>query len=160
MSIKPKWMPLLFLLPLLAACGGSYVPADRCPYGGVLATTENLPTADGTAALIYGAKVMCETAGEGIEAEITVYGDMLANAKNMDVTIFAALVDKDDNVVTRTQEDFKIKKGLFEVDMPVLVFDPTDTGSTGQAEFYVGFVLSEDELKANRAAWRENLNID
>ena len=153
-------MLLLFLLPLLAACGGSYVPADRCPYGGVLATTEKMPTADGSAALIYGAKVMCESVDEGIEAEITVYGDMLANAKNMSVTIFAALVDKNDNVVTRTQEDFKIKNGLFEVDMPLLVFDPTDTGSTGQAEFYVGFVLSEDELRTNRAAWRESLNID
>ena len=43
----------------------------------------------------------------------------------MDLTIFAALVDKDDNVVTRTQEDFKVKQGLFEVDMPILVFDPT-----------------------------------
>ena len=160
MSIKPKWIPILFLMPLLAACGGNYVSAERCPYGGVLATAENLPTVDGTAALLYGAKVSCERADEAIEGEITVFGDMLSSAKNMNLTIFAALVDKDDNVVTRTQEDYKIKKGLFEVDMPVLVFDPTDTGSTGQAEFYVGFVLSEDELKANRATWRENLNID
>ena len=135
MSIMPKWIPILFLMPLLAACGGTYVPSDRCPYGGILATTDNLPSAEGTAALLYGAKVSCERADEGIEAEITVFGDMLSSAKNMNLTIFAALVDKDDNVVTRTQEDFKVKQGLFEVDMPILVFDPSDTGSTGQANF-------------------------
>ena len=160
MSIKPKWIPILFLTPLLAACGGNYVPAERCPYGGVLATAENLPAADGTAALLYGAKVSCERADEGIKAEITVFGDMLSSAQNMNLTIFAALVDKNDNVVARTQEDFKVKQGLFEVDMPILVFDPSDTGSGGQAEFFVGFVLTDDELKANRAAWRESLNID
>ena len=160
MSIKPKWILILFLTPLLAACGGNYVPAERCPYGGVLATAENLPTADGTAALLYGAKVSCERADEGIKAEITVFGDMLSTAKNMNLTVFAALVDKDDNVVVRTQEDFKVKQGLFEVDMPILVFHPGDTGSTGQAEFFVGFVLTDDELKVNRAAWRESLNID
>ena len=160
MSIKPKWILILFLMPLLATCGGNYVPAERCPYGGVLATAENLPTADGTAALLYGAKVSCERADEGIKAEITVFGDMLSSAKNMKLTIFAALVDKNDNVVSRTQEDFKVKQGLFEVDMPILVFDPSDTGSTGQAEFFVGFVLTDDELNANRAAWRESLNID
>ena len=44
--------------------------------------------------------------------------------------------------------------------MPILVFDPIDTGSMGQAEFIVGFVLTDDELNANRAAWRESLNID
>ena len=126
MSIMPKWIPILFLMPLLAACGGTYVPWDRCPYGGILATTENLPSAEGTAALLYGAKVSCERADEGIEAEITVFGDMLSSAKNINLTIFAALVDKDDNVVTRTQEDFKVKQGLFEVDMPILVFDPGD----------------------------------
>ena len=102
----------------------------------------------------------CERADEGIKAEITVFGDMLSSAKNMNLTIFAALVDKNDNVVTRTQEDFKVKQGLFEVDMPILVFDPSDTGSPGQAEFFVGFVLTDDELSANRAAWRESLNID
>ena len=160
MSIKPKWILVLFLMPLLAACGGNYVPAERCPYGGVLATAENLPTADGTVALLYGAKVSCERADEGIKAEITVFGDMLSSAKNMKVTIFAALVDKNNNVVTRTQEDFKVKQGLFEVDMPILVFETSDTGSTRQAEFFVGFVLTDDELNANRAAWRESLNID
>ena len=111
----PKWIPILFLMPLLAACGGTYVPSDRCPYGGILATTENLPSAEGTAALLYGAKVSCERADEGIEAEITVFGDMLSSAKNINLTIFAALVDKDNNVVTRTQGDFKVKQGLFEV---------------------------------------------
>ena len=160
MSIMPKWIPILFLMPLLAACGGTYVPSDRCPYGGILATTENLPSAEGTAALLYGAKVSCERADEGIEAEITVFGDMLSSTKNINLTIFAALVDKDDNVVTRTQEDFKVKQGLFEVDMPILVFDPGDTGSAGQAKFFVGFVLTGDELNTNRAAWRESLNID
>ena len=147
-------------MPLLTACGGNYVPPERCPYGGVLATAENLPAADGTAALLYGAKVLCEGADEGIKAEITVFGDMLSSAKNMNLIIFAALVDKNDNVVTRTQQDFDVKQGLFEVDMPILVFDPSDTGSTGQAEFFVGFVLTDDELNANRAAWRESLNID
>ena len=160
MSIRPKWIPILFLTPLLAACSGNYIPAERCPYGGVLATAENLPTADGTAALLYGAKVSCERADEGIKAEITVFGDMLSSAKNMNLIIFAALVDKNDNVVTRTQEDFEVQQGLFEVEMPILVFDPSDTGSRGQAEFFVGFVLTDDELNANRAAWRKSLNLD
>ena len=160
MSIKPKWIPILFLMPLLVACGGNYVPPERCPYGGVLATAENLPTADGAAALLYGATVLCEKADENIEAEITVYGDMVSSAKNIDVTIFAALVDKDDNVLARTQEEFSVKQGRFEVDMPVLQFDASNIGSTGQAEFFIGFVLTDDELNANRTAWRENLNID
>ncbi len=160
MSIKPKWIPILFLMPLLAACGGNYVPPERCPYGGVLATAENLPTADGAAALLYGATVLCAKAEESIEAEITVYGEMVSSAKNIEVTIFAALVDKDDNVLARTQEEFNVKRGRFEVDMPVLLFDASNIGSTGQAGFFIGFVLTDDELNANRAAWRENLNID
>ena len=160
MSIKPKWIPILLLMPLLAACGGNYVPPERCPYGGVLATAENLPTADGAAALLYGATVLCEKADESIEAQITVYGDMVSSAKNIDVTIFAALVDKDDNVLARTQEEFNVKQGRFEVDMPVLQFDARNIGSTGQAGFFIGFVLTDDELDANRATWRENLNVD
>ena len=160
MSIKPKWIPILFLMPLLAACGGNYVPPERCPYGGVLATAENLPTADGAAALLYGATVLCEKADESIEAEIAVYGDMVSSAKKIDVTIVAALVDKDDNVLARKQEEFSVKQGRFEVDMPVLQFDASNIASTGQAGFFIGFVLTDDELNANRTAWRENLNID
>ena len=43
---------------------------------------------------------------------------------------------------------------------PILLFEFSDTGPTRQAEFFVGFVLTDDELNANRAAWRESLNID
>ena len=147
-------------MPLLAACGGNYVPPERCPYGGVLATAENLPTADGVAALLYGATVLCERIDEGVGAEVTVYGDMLLGDTKTNITIFAALVDKDDNVLARTQEDFNVKQGRFEVDMPILQFDASNIGSAGQAGFFIGFVLTDDELNANRAAWRENLNIE
>ena len=147
-------------MPLLAACGGNYVPPERCPYSGVLATAENLPTADGVAALLYGATVLCERGNEGVDAEVTVYGDMLLGDKKTNITIFAALVDKDDNVLARAQEDFNVKQGRFEVDMPILQFDASNIGSAGQAGFFIGFVLTDDELNANRAAWRENLNIE
>ena len=160
MSIKLKWITILFFMPLLAACGGNYVPPERCPYGGVLATAEKLPTADGVGALLYGATVLCEKADDSIKAEITVYGDMVSSAKNIDVTIFAALVDRGDNVLVRAQEEFSVRQGLFEVDMPVLQFDASNIGITGQAGFFIGFVLTGEELNANRAAWRENLNMD
>ena len=160
MLCNSKWIPILVLLPLLAACGGRDVPPARCPGGAVLATAESLPGGDGPTALLFGVSVECEKADAGIDAEITVYGDLLGAASETTLPLFVALVDKDENVLARAQGNFRVKPGQFKVDMPVLQFDPSTLGSVDQAAFLAGVVLTDAELKANRATWRDNLNIN
>ena len=105
-------------------------------------------------------KIFCCSTSTGINAEITVYGDLLGAASETTLPLFVALVDKDENVLARAQGNFRVKPGQFKVDMPVLQFDPSTLGSVDQAAFLAGFVLTDAELKANRATWRDNLNIN
>ncbi|HCQ81183.1 MAG: hypothetical protein CBD03_00705 [Rhizobiales bacterium TMED143] len=163
MPIKSKWIPVLLLLPLLAACGGRDIAPERCPSGGVLATAESLPAmqgtgVDGKSAEIYGVTVACSRGDNGSEAVVTVYGELFG-VQDTNVTIFAGLVDKDEAVQARTQKDVRVGQGRFEIEMPALTYSIAELGAVDLAAFLAGFVLTPEQLEANRSEWRDNLNI-
>ena len=79
--------------------------------------------------------------------------------QDTNVTIFAGLVDKDEAVQARTQKDVRVGQGRFEIEMPALTYSIAELGAVDLAAFLAGFVLTPEQLEANRSEWRDNLNI-
>jgi len=145
------------LSALLSAClGGDIdeVVQRQCPPIAVLVTADVLPR--DAAVYLDTATLKCfinRDAEDVLQAEITLSGRSVVAQQ---VPLFVAALGDNDRQLARSQYKISLQAGNYTVTLPLFVY-----GKKGgrKPRLVAGFVLSEAELAANRAAYRKKLGL-
>lgn len=144
---------------LVSACGGvDEVVEDQCPEIAVLATADNWQSG-AQAAQMKTARLTCfiDAKTNELQADITLTGT--ASKAGLELPFFVATLDKNDAVTNRLQ--YKVKAGdtRFTLNLPRYNY-ATRASLVNKPRLVAGFVLTDEQLAANRAAYRKRLNLD
>lgn len=143
----------------LAACGGvDEVVENQCPEIAVLATAD-MWQADGKTAQMQTARLSCfvDSKTDELLADIKLTGT--ASQAGMDLPFFVATLDMNGAVTNRLQYKVKASGTSFTLDLPRYIY-ATRVTMLNKPRLVAGFVLSESQLAANRAAYKKRLGID
>jgi hypothetical protein len=153
-----RLVSLLGLTLLLSACLGvdvDEVVQRQCPSVSVLNTADRL-VVDGASIEIDTASLKCfidRDNNDELLAEVTLRGRA---DKNQQVPFFlAALID--DAVTSRTQYKVGLNGGEYEITLPNMAYGQKGAGQTPR--LVIGFVLTQEQLAANRAFYQEKLGL-
>jgi len=143
----------------LTACGGvEEVVEKECPEIVVLATADIWQEGD-KAAQMKTAQLVCfiDAKTDELLADIVLTGT--ASQTGLELPFFVATLDKNDAVISRLQ--YKVKAGgtSFELKLPRYNYATRDT-LVNKPRLVAGFVLSEAQLAANRAAYKKRIRLD
>ena len=143
----------------LTACGGvDEVVETQCPEIAVLATAD-IWQADGKSAQMQTARLTCFVDSETDEllADIQLTGS--ASQAGMALPFFVATLDVNGAVTNRLQYKVKASDTSFSLNLPRFTYAMRLT-MLNKPRLVAGFVLSKDQLAANRAAYKKRLGID
>ena len=160
MSCKtPRLVSLLGLTFLLSACLGvnvEEVVQRQCPGVSVLNTADRLEL-DGAAIDIKTASLKCfidRDNGNELLAAVTLRGNA---AREQRVPVFLAALNSDDTITSRTQYRILLNAGPYEITLPNMAYG--EKGAAQKPRLVLGFVLTQEQLAANRAAYQKKLGL-
>ncbi len=128
----------------------------QCPTVAVL-TTADVLVVDGLTVEISKAELKCfinRDEEDELLASVTLSGR--AGAKRQ-VPLFLAALDDKDVVIGRTQYRVTIPAGPFSIKLPNMAYGKKGAGQ--KRRLVAGFVLTQAQLEANRAAYRKKLGL-
>lgn len=128
----------------------------QCPSVAILNTADIL--------MVEGAKVEIDKAAlkcfinrekdDELLAAVTLSGRATARQQ---VPLFLAALDEKDAVISRTQYQVQMSSGVFTLTLPSIAYGKKGAAQTPR--LVAGFVLTPDQLTANRAAYRQKLGL-
>lgn len=157
--MKTRLLMTAMMTLMLTACGGvDEVVENQCPEIAVL-TTADIWQADGKTAQIQTARLTCfvDSKTDELLADIQLSGT--ASEVGMELAFFVATLDKNDTVTNRLQYKVKASGKNVTLDLPRYNY-ATRTTLLNKPRLVAGFVLSDAQLAANRAAYRKRIGLD
>ena len=155
----PGIMAALGLSFFVSACLGADVDKivqRQCPSVALLNTADKLPR-DGKTVELTSASLTCSinrAEDDALQAVVTLTGRASEKVK---MPIFVAALDADNQQLSRTQFAVTAQAGNFSFTLPSVIYGKKD--NAGKARLVAGFVLTEAELKANRAEYSQKLGL-
>ena len=153
---------VLALAALLAACGGGprQIVERQCPPVQVLAPADlwQSPADETARAALSKVSLICfkDNEKDQLTAQVTLEGEQ--TTPGIAMPLFTAVLGEDDNVLMRTQYEIKKPEIQFIAALPPVQYALLAQAAS-KRRLVVGFVLSEAQLAANRAVWRDRLNM-
>ena len=142
---------------LVAACGGTQKLArSACPPAGVLATADSWHMAEQKVQLTGVSRDCVKTKDDKLLAKVVVRGTQSQIGKNF--PLFLAVVGENGNMIARTQYRLTAADETFSLVLPDFQFSELKNRDP-KAELIVGFVLTKEQLAANRATLRKQLGL-
>lgn len=144
---------------LLSGCLGAdidEVVQRQCPPIAVMVTADVLPR-PAAAAHLDAATLKCfinRDDDDNLQAEIVLSG---RSAVAQQVPVFVAALVGAERQVARTQYKINLPAGDYAITLPPFIYGQKGDGLKPRVN--AGFVLSEAELAANRAAYRKKLGL-
>ena len=155
-------LTVLVLAALLSACGGGprQIVERQCPPVQILAPADlwQSPADETARAALNKVSLICfkDNEKDELTAQVTIEGEQTSPGVAM--PLFTAVLGEDDNVLMRTQYDIKKPDTRFAAALPPVQYALLAQAAS-KRRLVVGFVLSEAQLAANRAVWRDRLNL-
>lgn len=156
--MKTQYMLTGLLALFVTACGGvDRVVENQCPEIAVLATADYLDS-NAQNARMRSAQLSCfvDSKTDELMADIQLTGT--ASQAGMELAFFVATLDKNDAVTNRLQYKVKASGTTFTLNLPRYVY-ATRASLLNKPRLVAGFVLSDAQLEANRAAYRKRLGM-
>ncbi len=158
--MKLRLMVIGFCGLFLAACGGNVeeIIAEQCPEIAVLATADRIEI-DGVKAQMNTARLTCfvDSDSEQLLADIRIKGKV--SDSGVELPFFVATLDKDNRINERLQYKVTVSNLDFSFDLPRYPY-ATRLTMANRPRLVAGFVLTPEQLDANRAAYRQRLGIE
>lgn len=157
--MKMRLMLIGLVSLTLSACGGvDEVVTSQCPEIAVLATADHWAAGDVTAQM-QNAKLSCfiDTQTNQLLADIRITGKV--SQTGIELPFFVATLTKQDRITNRLQYKVTVSQNNFRFELPRYAYG-TRANVAERPRLVAGFVLSKDQLKANRAAYRARLGIE
>lgn len=148
-----------FATLMLASCAGvDEIVENQCPEIAVLATADSWQ-GDGVAAQMDTVRLTCfvDSKTDELLADIQLTGT--TSKAGTELAFFVATLNDKDAVTHRLQYKVTAGSTSFSFDLPRYVY-ATRATLPGKPRLVAGFVLSEAQLVANRAAYRKRLGLD
>lgn len=143
----------------LAACGGGLdkVKENQCPPVNILATADSWQQGN-VVAQLETVELTCflDTKTDALQAEVQVRGNI--SAPGQPVSLFAAALNAQDEIVVRTQVKVTPSGPDFALTIPKFAYGQK-AAESARARVVVGFVLSAEQLAANRRAYAAQLGL-
>ena len=141
----------------MAACGGTQkLPPSACPPVGLLATANSWQQGAQQVRLLEVRHNCRKTADDKLLAQVVVRG--VQNQVGKSFPIFLAVVDANGDIMARTQYALTAADEEFSLTLPDFQFARLQNRDP-EAELIVGFVLTKQQLAANRTALRKQLGL-
>lgn len=158
--MKLRLMIIGFCGLFLTACGGGVdeIIAEQCPEIAVLASADRIDI-DGVTAQMNTARLSCfvDSDSDQLLADIRLKGK--ASASGVELPFFVATLDKDNRITERLQYKVNVSNRDFSFDLPRYAY-ATRLTLANRPRLVAGFVLSQEQLDANRSAYRQRLGIE
>ena len=152
-------MAALSLSVFLSACLGGNVDQivqRQCPSVALLTTADKLPLTGKTVEL-SAASLTCSinrSEEDALQAVVTLSGRVSEKVK---MPIFVAALSADNQQLSRTQFAVTAQGGDFNLTLPAVIYGKKGDGR--KARLVAGFVLTQVQLEANRADYRQKLGL-
>ena len=147
------------LMAPLMGCGASLdkVVEDQCPRVDVLVTADSWQQG-GVTAQLQLAELTCfiDSKTDDLLAEVKVRGSVSQNG--LSLPLFAAALNTKDEIVARTQVEISPSKTDYSLSLPKFVYGQK-AAETAKARVVVGFVLTPEQLEANRRRFAKQLGL-
>jgi hypothetical protein len=143
----------------LAACGPSLdkVVDAQCPPVNIL-TTADIWQQGGIRAQLSLVELACfiDSKTDELQASVRVRGTL--NQTGTDLALFAAALNTQNEIVARTQVKASPSESAYSLMIPKFVYGQKG-GESAKARVVVGFVLTPEQLQANRATYKRQLGL-
>ena len=151
---------LALMVGLTASCGPVTVDeirATQCPPVAPLATANYL-TAEGVTAHISDASLTCfiNRESKDLVAEVTVFGTV--DKTGTSLPFFVAALNEQGEVLSRTQFKVAPSAAEFSYNLPHVAYGQFGSDNL-KARLVVGFVLTPQQLRDNRAAYAKRIGV-
>tara|TARA_B110000971_G_scaffold194139_1_gene207614 strand:- start:1442 stop:1936 length:495 start_codon:yes stop_codon:yes gene_type:complete len=147
------------LMAPLMGCGASLdkVVETQCPRVDVLVTADSWQQG-GVTAQLQLAELTCfiDSKTDDLLAEVRVRGSV--SQIGVSLPIFAAALNAQDEIVARTQVKISPSETAYRLSIPKFVY-AQKASEDAKARVVVGFVLTPDQLEANRRVFAKQLGL-
>ncbi len=149
---------LFVMAAALSGCarlGLSELETRLCPPVDILATTDTLPLGDKRASLRDASlKCFVKSSDNALMAEVTIRGNAAVGSQ---LPIFIAALDRDDKIIARVQYKLTARDKRFSLTLPAFAYGTK--GDDKKPRLVAGFILTEQQLDDNRAAYGKQLGL-